>query len=55
MIGYLFLDEALGEYDVEMKLGEIQFESRKSKYFERARPLAGLTKAFDEHFLSPKK
>ena len=29
-LGYLFLDEALGEYDVETKLGFIEFRSRES-------------------------
>ena len=54
-IGYLFLDEALGEYDVEMKVGAIQFESRESKYFERSHPLPELPQAFDEHFGSKKE
>ena len=35
-IGYLFLDEALGEYDVEMKVGAVVFQSRDSKHFARA-------------------
>lgn len=54
-IGYLFLDEALGEYDVEMKVGAIQFESRESKYFEKSHPLPELPQAFDEHFRSQKE
>ena len=47
-IGYLFLDEALGEYDVETNVGAIVFFSRQSKYFEDARPLSELPAHFDE-------
>ena len=47
-IGYLFLDEAIGEYDVEMHVGAIVFFDRSSKYFEHARPLAELPSHFDE-------
>ena len=47
-IGYLFLDEALGEYDVETHVGAIVFFDRDSKYFEHARPLAELPSHFDE-------
>lgn len=49
-IGYLFLDEALGEYDIEMKVGFIEFHSRESEYFEGARPLSELADHFDEYF-----
>jgi hypothetical protein len=54
-IGYLFLDEALGEYDVEMRLGDIVFQARGSKYFEQARPLSELSKDFDDYFENRKK
>jgi hypothetical protein len=54
-MGYLFLDEALGEYDVEMKLGAIVFQARDSKYFERAHPLTELPKDFDDYFANQKK
>lgn len=47
-IGYLFLDEALGEYDVESHVGVIVFFNRDSKYFDQARPLAELPSHFDE-------
>jgi hypothetical protein len=47
-IGYLFLDEALGEYDVETHVGSIVFFNRESKYFEHARPLSELPTQFDE-------
>ena len=49
-IGYLFLDEALGEYDIEMKVGFIEFHSRESEYFEGSRPLRELSDNFDEYF-----
>lgn len=47
-IGYLFLDEALGEFDVETHVGAIAFFDCKSQYFEHARPLAELPSHFDE-------
>jgi hypothetical protein len=53
-IGYLFLDEALGEHDVETKVGAIVFQSRESKYFERAHPLPELPKDFDDYFKGQK-
>lgn len=46
-IGYLFLDEALGEFDVGTKVGTIVFFGRDSKYFERRRPLSELQTDFD--------
>jgi len=49
-IGYLFLDEALGEYDVEVKVGAIVLQSRDSKYFTLAHQLSELPKDFDDHF-----
>jgi len=48
-IGYLFLDEALGEYAVEMQVGFIEFQSRESKYFQQASPLVELPAHFDEY------
>ena len=47
-IGFLFLDEALGEYTVETKVGFIEIENRQSQYFSRARPLRELASHFDE-------
>ena len=47
-IGYLFLDEALGEYDVETHVGAIVFFNRESEYFRQARPLSELPTHFDE-------
>jgi hypothetical protein len=47
-IGYLFLDEALGEYEVEMKVGFIEFQARDSRHFKNALPLVELPAQFDE-------
>lgn len=47
-IGYLFLDEALGEYDVETHVGAIVFFNRESEHFRHARPLSELPAHFDE-------
>jgi hypothetical protein len=47
-IGYLFLDEALGEYSVEMQVGFIDFQGHDSKYFAQSQPLRELPSHFDE-------
>lgn len=47
-IGYLFLDEALGEYAVETQVGFIEFQGYDSKYFPKSSPLAELPAHFDE-------
>lgn len=49
-IGYIFLDQALGEYDVEMKVGAVVFEEGSSKYFEKAHPISEMGAEFDDHF-----
>ncbi len=49
-IGYLLLDEALGEYDMETKVGAVVFQSNQSKYFANAHPLPELPKDFDDCF-----
>lgn len=49
-IGYLFLDEALGEYAVETQVGFIEFQGRDSRYFSQSHPLKELPGQFDEHF-----
>lgn len=49
-LGYLFLDEALGEYAVETQVGFIEFHGTESKYFAQSRPLRELPAQFDEHF-----
>jgi len=46
-IGYLFLDDALGEFDVEMKVGLIKmFPPEKETEFDRY-PLVKLPEIFD--------
>ena len=47
---YLFLDEAIGEFDVETKMGFIIVESHESKYFERSSPITELAAHFDSSF-----
>jgi len=47
-IGYLLLDEALGEYDVETSLGPIEMLSPEAHTEGRRFPLAELPKQFDE-------
>jgi hypothetical protein len=49
-MGFLFLDEALGEYDVETRLGAIVMQGRDSQHFAGARPLADLPQDFDAYF-----
>lgn len=46
-IGYLLLDDALGEYDVETRVGAIAFFDRTSEHFQHARPLPELPAHFD--------
>jgi len=54
-MGYLFLDEALGEYDMETKVGFVEFHDPDSKYFAGARPLSELAEHFDEYFRDRKE
>lgn len=49
-IGYLLLDEALGEYSVETQVGFIKFQSRESKHFAESSPLSELSLRFDEYW-----
>ncbi|WP_166426046.1 hypothetical protein [Paraglaciecola sp. 20A4] len=49
-IGYLFLDETLGEYDVETKLGFIEFHNKSSEYFDGAKPIKELANQVDEFY-----
>lgn len=49
-IGYLYLDEALGEYTVETKLGVIDFQGFDSKYYAQSQPLEKLAAQVDEYF-----
>ena len=46
-IGYLYLDSILGEYDVEMHIGEVVFNSQSDKFSKQAHPLSALTHDFD--------
>ena len=47
-IGYLLLDEALGEYDVETRVGLIEMLPPEAPAEGRRYPLAELPKQFDE-------
>lgn len=47
-VGYLLLDEALGEYTVEMRVGFIEFADRSSKYFDAGLNLSKLAREFDQ-------
>lgn len=46
-IGYLLLDEVLGEYDVEIKVGLIKMYSPEAATTERRYPLPELPEMFD--------
>jgi hypothetical protein len=48
--GFLLLDEALGEYDMETKVGAVDFLDATSRYFTQSRPLTELPSAFDAFF-----
>jgi hypothetical protein len=47
-IGYLMLDEAIGEYAVEMHVGFIEMMGHDSAYFEGALPIAELGNDYAE-------
>lgn len=47
-VGFLFLDVALGEYDVETKVGHIDFKPYAFKTELERRPLTELPAHFDE-------
>ncbi|MCG9632376.1 hypothetical protein [Vibrio sp. Isolate30] len=49
-IGFLFLDQAIGEYDVETKLSFIEFHNKTSAHYEGAKPLKRLSTQFDDYF-----
>ena len=51
-IGYLLLDEALGEYDVETKLGIIKLFAPEAEIPGERIPLAELPDVFDRHVLT---
>lgn len=47
-IGFLFLDECLGEFDVETKVGGIYFQGFESEHFEKSKPIEELASTFDK-------
>ena len=47
-VGFLLLDQALGEYDVETKVGTIDFTARTAKSKLARQPFSSLAKSFDE-------
>jgi hypothetical protein len=47
-VGFLMLDQALGEYDVEMKVGGIDFKSSQASSKLPKQPIARLPECFDE-------
>ena len=47
-IAYLLLDEALGEYDVETKIGAIEIRASESETSEPRFPLEQLPDRFDQ-------
>lgn len=49
-LGYLFLDKTLGEYDVETKLGFIDFQNKTLERFDSAKQLKYLAIQVDEYF-----
>jgi hypothetical protein len=46
-IAYLFLDEAIGEYDVETFVGAIDIHDFDSEYFDKSIPIEELAPEFD--------
>jgi len=49
-LGFLFLDESLGEFDVATKLGFIEFRNKDSQYFTGARPINELASQVDSYY-----
>ena len=49
-IGFIFLDHALGEYDVVTRVGMIEFLGIDSEHCEKAKPLSELPTQFDYYF-----
>ncbi len=52
-IGYLLLDDALGEYDVETKVSFVEFHDINSTDFNGARSISELSIHFDSCFKNP--
>jgi hypothetical protein len=53
--GYLILDQALGEYDVETKVGFIEFKAASAESKLLKQPISGLTQSFDRWVTSVSK
>ncbi|WP_413699080.1 hypothetical protein ACLKMH_16225 [Psychromonas sp. KJ10-10] len=49
-IGYLFLDESIGEYDVETKIGFIEFHNKRSEHFDGATQIRELVSQVDKYY-----
>ena len=49
-IGFLFLDEALGEYTMETQVGFVEFQGQDSELFAKSYPLRDLPEKFDEYW-----
>ena len=51
-IGFLMLDQALGEYDMETKVGPVQFQPAHASSVSNKMTLQDLPKAVDDYFKS---
>ncbi|UCE65169.1 MAG: hypothetical protein JSU85_09840 [Candidatus Zixiibacteriota bacterium] len=49
-IGFLMLDQALGEYDVATKVGFVEFAATDSEFYKYAHPITELRNCFDNYF-----
>jgi hypothetical protein len=49
-IGFLMLDQAVGEFAVETQIGFIEFANHDSSYFKQSRPFAEFRDHFDEYW-----
>lgn len=49
-IGFLLLDDALGEYDMEIKVSFVEFHNINSTDFNGAKPISELSNHFDNCF-----
>lgn len=48
-IGYLFLDQIIGEYDVETHVGTIDFMDFDSNHFQQSKPITQMANEFDRN------
>jgi hypothetical protein len=49
-LAYIFLDNALGEYDVETKIGGINFRDYNTEYFEQSKSIENFRTDFDNMY-----